>query len=163
MLCIRAMKVALVSVVALIPPLVMAPSAAADLPEFCFGNVLTSEAACTADPDAIDEVKASIGIGSNFAEDATVLVARLWSDAGFSGSSFDIYYSAACNTGAGLDWQFNGLSTFNDVTTSFQGFASCKVKIWENSGYSGSSLGPLSSSSNVGATINDQTSSVEGY
>lgn len=138
-----------------------------DVAKYCFGNATSGQTACTNDAAAIDTTKSSIGIGAatsaGRSATASVLVARLWSSTNGTGSSFDIYAAAACNTGSGLDWQFGSLPTFNDVTSSFYGYASCKVKIFADANYGGTFLGPLASSSYVGASMNDLTSSVQGY
>ncbi|WP_314146538.1 hypothetical protein [uncultured Leifsonia sp.] len=82
-------------------------------------------------------------------------------DVNFGGSYLTITNANFCD--GSTVYQIGNLATlgFNDKTSSFIGYANCTMKIWENAGFTGASLGYVASSANVGPAMNDRASSVQ--
>ncbi len=97
--------------------------------------------------------------------DDDFLLGILYEDADYGGASFAITGPSQCDSNKST-WEY-GLSyvgaAWNDRTSSFQGFANCQVKVFDNQSYGGTSLGPLAQSSNAATAMNDRTSSVQFY
>ena len=97
------------------------------------------------------------------------LLGKLYQNANFGGASQEIYGTSGCaaphTLASGWDWERNlsQAPAFNDETSSFQGYSNCSVQLFENSNYTGATLGPLTSSSYVGDAMNDRTSAVRFY
>lgn len=86
-------------------------------------------------------------------------LATLWGNNGYGGSSYTITRSTACDgvTVTGI----SDLATvgMNNNVSSFQTFGSCTVRLYDGTGYTGSTFGYTTSSTSVGA-MNDLASSV---
>lgn len=64
------------------------------------------------------------------------------------------------------NWEFavsNIGSTWNDRISSFQGYSNCQPRLFENANYTGANYGPYDHSANVGAAMNDRTTSIIFY
>ncbi|WKK72745.1 hypothetical protein Q0F99_07485 [Rathayibacter oskolensis] len=90
---------------------------------------------------------------------ATYVLARLYDDADYGGSSLSITDSSACNgitvkptTDIGSGWYGR--------VSSFAVYNGCTVKIYETTGFGGSSYGYAGSTSYVGSAMNDRTRSL---
>jgi hypothetical protein len=86
-------------------------------------------------------------------------LATLYGNNGYGGSSYTITRSFACDgaTVSGI----SDLSTvgMNNNISSFQTYGSCTVRLYDGTGYTGSTFGYASSSTSVGS-MNDLASSV---
>jgi len=90
---------------------------------------------------------------------ATYIQSRLYDDANYGGSYFQITNSASCN----------GATTFYFATldsvgwagrvSSFRSYSNCATKVWQGTNYSGAAYGYAVNASNLGA-MNDQAHSV---
>lgn len=160
-----ALGLAVVSIVGVVP------TAAASAPSggrYCVANAVTGESTCASRAD-VALARQSVGVaapsatGSEGELVADVLVGRLYTALNYGGDIYEIYFSSACNTASAVDWQLASLpSWINDETSSFRGYANCRLQIWVDANFGGASYGPLASSSYVGATMNDKASSVKG-
>ncbi|HAN25085.1 MAG: hypothetical protein CMH36_12990 [Microbacterium sp.] len=89
------------------------------------------------------------------------LLARLYDNADYGGAYYEVWGSSGCSSAVGVRGVADiGVGWYGRVS-SFQGFSSCRVKVWQNTSFTGSSVGFASSSSYVGAVMNDQTRSVQ--
>lgn len=95
------------------------------------------------------------------AASATYVLGRLYDDVNRTGPYLELTAGAPCDTSSDVDWEVSNVgATWNDRTSSFQGYNACQVKVFENAGYTGGSVGPLTSTDYVGAAMNDRTTSV---
>ena len=95
---------------------------------------------------------------------ASTLVAILYDNSGWSGSTQTVYSSAGgCDGDSGVEYQANIPLAFNDRTSSYDGFSSCNTVLYENTNYTGASVGNSSiiASSYVGNAMNDRASSAK--
>ncbi len=92
----------------------------------------------------------------------TYTLATLYTASGYGGSTLTLQASTPCDTNSDVDHSWSSLpSAFNDTVSSFAGASNCQVKLFENVSYGGSSVGPATSMSYVGDTMNDKASSVQ--
>lgn len=93
---------------------------------------------------------------------STVIIGQVFEDANYGGSSFTFTASGDCDTNVDVDWELSAMpSGWNDRVSSFKSFGQCATKIWQDVGYGGSSYGFVVNSTYVGATLNDQASSIQ--
>jgi len=93
---------------------------------------------------------------------ATYLLATLYSNADFGGSSLALQDTSPCDTNADVDHQWASLPVgFADEVSSFKGTNNCQVKLFENTGYTGKTVGPITSTAYVGNDMNDKASSIQ--
>ena len=125
---------------------------------YCRLDVETGDLACSATESGLARLSASTTLA---AASTTYVLGRLYDDANRVGPYLELTASGPCDTSSDVDWEVSNVgSTWNDRTSSFQGYNACQVKVFENAGYTGGSLGPLGSTDYVGAAMNDRTTSV---
>jgi len=156
------------SLAACIAALAVAPSAAATetSAEVCWLNTDDDSYECF---DTYDEFAAASGIGSARASLdggvqplATYTLATFYENASYGGSST---YITTSNSSLCSGYHYYGSampSGWNDRVSSFTTAGTCRVKLWANTGYSGSTYGPADSASSLGA-MNDEASSYQIY
>jgi len=89
------------------------------------------------------------------------VLGRLYDDSGRTGPYLELTASGPCDSNADVDWEVANVgSTWNDRTSSFQGFNGCQLKVFENASFGGASYGPATSTDYVGSAMNDRTTSV---
>lgn len=148
-----------------------APPAETTAPAYCAINAVTGQSSCVADAAHASEARRAVNVGAEAVEPAgrsaapaaaDVLVGRLYGALNYGGDMYEIFFNRLCNTSSAVDWLIPNLTGFQDVTSSFRGYASCKIQIWENPNYGGATLGPLAASSYVGDALNDRASAIKG-
>jgi hypothetical protein len=93
---------------------------------------------------------------------SSYLLATLYTNANYAGSSLALQASTPCDTNADVDHSWATLPAgFADEVSSFKGANNCQVKLFEHTNYGGTSLGPLTSTTYVGDAINDKASSIQ--
>ena len=145
------------------------PAHAADTVEHCWLDVETSAGQCfatyaevLAQLDALESEDSQESLSDLVSPAASVVIGQVFEDASYGGSSYTFTASSGCDTNADVDWQVSSMpSGWNDRVTSFKSFNQCATRIWSDTGYSGNSYGFVANSTNVGATMNDQTSSIQ--
>ncbi|MGC4174482.1 hypothetical protein [Demequina sp.] len=93
---------------------------------------------------------------------ATYILAVFYEDAAYGGASYNITTS---NSSLCSGFHYYGSSMpsgWNDRVSSFDAYGTCRVKIWADAGYSGSTYGPSTGASSMGS-MNDQASSYQIY
>ena len=105
----------------------------------------------TADASALAAVAAS-----------SVTAAIVYEAASYGGASNTYLASSACDSNPDVDHQA-GLSgsSWDNRISSFKSYNNCQTTLWTGYTYNGSSYGPQTNSINVGATVNDQGSSMQ--
>lgn len=142
--------------------LAIADAALARLP-YCAVNATTEVVACADTEAELASLRSASGyLGS--APAAVVTVARLYDATNRTGVYTQIDRSSGCDTNPDRDW---GIATmpagWNDRVSSFQGYASCEIKLWENGSFgAGLTYGPAGSANSLG-TMDNRTSSFAGY
>ena len=146
------------------------PASAATPPPFCSLSIDTGAVTCAASEDGLRSAltlasAASLG-GAMLAATATTtyVLGRLHDDANRTGAFFEITASGPCDTSSDVDWELASLpSTWNDRASSFQGYSSCELRVYENASFGGLSYGAYASTDYIGDAMNDRTSSVRFY
>ena len=93
---------------------------------------------------------------------ASYVLATLYTNANYGGSSLALQASTPCDTNADVDHAWATLPAgFADEVSSVKGANNCQIKLFEHTTYGGTSLGPLTSTTYVGDTINDKASSIQ--
>lgn len=93
---------------------------------------------------------------------ASYLLATLYTAADYGGSDLALYASTPCDTNADVDHAWSTLPAgIADEVSSFRGTNNCQVKLFENTGYTGKTVGPITSTNYVGDDMNDKASSVQ--
>jgi hypothetical protein len=93
---------------------------------------------------------------------STVVIGQVFEDANYGGSSYTFTASADCDTNADVDWELSSMpSGWNDRVSSFKSFGQCATKIWHDVSFAGTSYGFVVNSTYVGATLNDEASSIQ--
>jgi hypothetical protein len=142
-----------------------APAQADDRDEHCIVLIDDGSTVCAATLEDADEAFTTVTgytrVADEGARGALVVysLVTLYPNNGYGGSSYTITRSSACNgsTVSGI----SDLATIgmNNVISSFQTYGSCQARLYDGTGYSGSTYGYATSSANVGA-LNDLASSV---
>jgi hypothetical protein len=123
---------------------------------YCRLDVETGALTCSATEEGLSGARLSL-----VAAASVVVLGRLYDDINRSGPYLELTASGPCDTNADVDWEVANVgSTWNDRTSSFQGFNGCQVRVFENASFGGASYGPLTSSDYVGSAMNDRTTSV---
>ena len=93
---------------------------------------------------------------------ASYLLATLYTNADYGGSDLALYASTPCDSNPDVDhsWSTLPAGIANEVS-SFKGANNCQVKLFENTGFTGKSVGPNTSMNYVGDDMNDKASSVQ--
>ncbi len=144
--------------------LLVAPASAAvgtaPLP-YCSVNVNTQVVTCAPTEAGLAAARHRAAVASLA---PTYLLARLFDDANRTGVYYEVVASGPCDTNADLDWEVANIgSAWNDRVSSFQGYSSCQVRVYENASYGGASYGTYTSTDNVGEAMNDRTTSMRFY
>jgi len=147
----------------------MSPAYADDSVQHCWQDVESGTSQCFATYAEVleqlggqDGQDAQQSLSDLVSPAASVIIGQVFEDASYGGSSFTFTASAGCDTNADVDWQVSSMPAgWNDRVTSFKSFNSCATRIWSNTGYTGNSYGFVVNSTNVGSTMNDQTSSIQ--
>jgi hypothetical protein len=96
------------------------------------------------------------------ASDSSFLLAIFYQDANYGGASWSVFATGACNKNKSTwEWEYQ-FTSHNDWASSFQGFSNCQVEIFDNIDFTGTTLGPVAQSANVGA-MNDRTSAARFF
>ncbi len=161
---------------------VFAPAAHATEPdptESCWQELDTGKSLCVdASENLADAVYATYGIVLTTADRslapaatrlstsaavtalASTVIGVFYEDASYGGASFAASVSQnGCN---GYVHGYADLSPlgWNDRISSFRSYAGCRTTIFEHASYGGSTYGPYTNSSYVGAAMNDKASSI---
>ncbi|WP_029136647.1 hypothetical protein [Nakamurella lactea] len=156
------------------PSVPSAPSAAAgridDAGSFCAFNSATGVLACVDDLQDYPAAKQAAGVEPDLGvarpgaiAAAQYLLGRFYDDELFltTHGYIDWFASSPCtSTGSDIDSSWSDTTSWRSRISSFRAYSNCAIKAWRNTGYSGSSVGYTSSSSNVGSTLNDHVWSV---
>lgn len=146
-----------------IPLAAAAPAAAAPSGgNFCSINVDTERMVCVATAAELPSAQAQAARSGGVTPAATYIIAKLYDNGNFDASAgvLEVTAGAACTTSkTNIDSSLSNLGVWSDRISSFQGYANCYVKLWENAGFVGASLGYYSGTSNVGSAMNDRASS----
>ncbi len=170
----RALAVSLAAVIGALA-LIPTPAAAVEPDTHCWMDLDTGETGCYASfalvVDALSDGAVQVDADAATISEAqraalaplsTFIIGQVFEDANYGGSSFTFTASADCDTNADVDWNVASMPTgWNDRVTSFKSFGQCATKIWQDTNYGGASFGFVVNSTNVGATMNDQTSSIQ--
>jgi hypothetical protein len=155
------------------PSVPSAPSAAAgridDAGSFCAFNSATGVLACVDDEQDYPAAKRAAGVEPDLGvarpgaiAAAQYLLGRFYDRDQFSTADgyIDWFAPAPCTTSTGnVDSSWVDTTNWRPRISSFQAYSNCLIKVWNNTGYSGSSLGYAASRSNVGG-LNDHIWSV---
>ena len=128
----------------------------------CLGIVGVDQYWCAATGAALDEIRPGIFAAQGVSLAASSHLVDLYDAANRTGSSYALYGSA-CDTNADADGSYALPSAWNDRISSFQGFGNCETKLFENGDYTGNTYGPIFATDYVGATLNDEASSLRVY
>lgn len=108
--------------------------------------------------------KKQSSVGPTAVTATNYVLSQIYADAGYSGSSYNIYSEGGCDTDAYADKQLDTMPTgWNDRVSSFHSFSQCQTKLYEDGYFGGATYGPYTDSSNVGNAMNDRTSSMKFY
>lgn len=150
-------------------PVLVAQAAAAeptDSGRFCSIRAETQKMVCVATEAELPKAREMAAARGGVAPTATYIIAKLYDNAGYDASNgvLEVTSGAACTSSrSDVDTQLGTLGGWDNRISSFQGFANCAVKLFESNYFAGSAYpgtGYYVSSSNVGAAMNDQASSV---
>lgn len=147
-----------------------APALAASEPQdaqTCWLNTDDDSFACF---DSYEEFAAASGIATAARATAdgvtepyaTYILAVFYENASYGGASYNITTS---NSSLCSGFHYYGSSMpsgWNDRVSSFDAYGTCRVKFWADAGYGGSTYGPSTGSSSMGA-MNDEASSYQIY
>ncbi len=170
----RALALSLAGIVGVIA-LTPAPAAAVEPETHCWMDLDSGETGCYSSfalvVDALSEGTVEVAADAITVTDAqraaitplsTFIIGQVFADASYAGSSYTFYTSGDCDTNADVDWNVASMPTgWNDRVTSFKSFGQCATRIWQDTSYGGASYGFYVNSTNVGATMNDETSSIQ--
>jgi hypothetical protein len=93
---------------------------------------------------------------------SSYVLATLYTNANYGGSSLALQAATPCDTNADVDHSWATLPAgFADEVSSVKGANNCQIKLFEHTNHGGTSLGPLTSTTYVGDTINDKASSIQ--
>lgn len=129
--------------------------------KFCAYNSVTGVMACV---DALSDYPqaqrvAGVGTARGVTTPATqYLLARFFDhdDRSTVDGFIDYYGSATCTTTlADIDAQWSDTTTWRSRISSYQGYSNCAIKVFYNTGYTGTSLGYDVARDSVGSTLND--------
>lgn len=120
---------------------------------YCAYSAVTNRMACVNDEkDDPAPKSAALGTDSTSASPATqFLVGRFFDDDQFSTAHgyIDFFPGPACTASASnVDSGWIDTTTWRSRISSFRGYSNCRIKAWESTSYTGSSLPYLSSRSN---------------
>lgn len=93
---------------------------------------------------------------------STYVLATFYADSYWSGATV---YITTSNSSRCSGYHYYGSSMpsgWNDRVSSFTAYGTCKVKLYHDSGYGGSTFGPYSSAGSLGS-MNDEASSYQIY
>lgn len=126
---------------------------------FCAFNASTGKTACVASEKDYDIAKAAaLGTTTTSAAAASFLAGRFFDNASYDTAAgfIDYFTSSACNTASSStpDFTWSDTTTWRGRISSFKGFSNCRIKAFENTLYSGASLGYTLQSPNLGV-LND--------
>jgi hypothetical protein len=150
---------------ALLLSLVIAPgpASAASLP-YCNRDLDSGVETCAATEAELLAKLGQAGGATAFATTTTYLLARLYEDANRSGAYYSFTASAPCDTSTDMDYEVANIgSVWNDRVTSFQGYQDCQIRVYEHASFGGLSYGAYTFTDNVGAAMNDLTTSFRLY
>jgi hypothetical protein len=92
---------------------------------------------------------------------SSFLQGRFYDDQNYGGSYLETFGAGSC-TSSLPQWEEGPIpSSWYGRISSFQGYSNCKIRIWENTNYTGATLGNYSSKAYVGDAMNDRTKSVQ--
>lgn len=139
------------------------PASAASLP-YCNRDLETGVETCAATEAELLAKLGQAGGEMAFAATTTYVLARLYEDANRTGAYYSFTGSAPCDTSTDVDFEVANIgSTWNDRVTSFQGYQNCQIRVYENASFGGLSYGAYTFTDNVGASMNDLTTSFRLY
>jgi hypothetical protein len=105
---------------------------------------------------------ATLGFPIVAASSSPYVLAIVYDNANYGGSSLTFTASGPCDTNADVDWQNANIgSTWNDRISSFKSYSDCQTKIFENANFGGASYGSVSNTTYVGDAMNDRTTSIK--
>ncbi len=139
-----------------------APRASADpLPDYCTLNLSTGDYSCTTvNPDGVGGLAQQVA-----ALTTSVLLGRFYDDPNRDPSNgyFNVTAATGCDGNPDLDYTLGVMpSGWNDRVSSFQGYNSCSIKLWQDGHASGTSWGPATYADSLGS-MNNQASSITFY
>jgi len=133
---------------------------------YCAFNSATGKIACVEAEKDYNAAKVAAGVvgSAGFADGVQTqyLLGRFYDNDQFNTARgyIDWFAPAGCTASTtNVDSSWVDTTTWRSRISSFQGFSNCLNKVWENTGYTGASLGYTTSSANVGV-LNDHIWSV---
>ncbi len=165
----RRLAASAAAALALVVPLLAAAPAHADEPESCWTDIDTGRVECFAGSlDPVEYIEAATG-GEVLAVPSgeaggrgdvgtfdVFLLATVYDFTNFGTPSmtYSTSNSAVCST----SYSFSSLGSWNDRIESIQGFNSCSVILFRDTGLVDQIFGPASSSTNIGSASNQASS-----
>lgn len=135
----------------------------------CAGDATTLDAAVddgalTPDSGTAARTDAGNTTDAEAAALAVVQIARLYDNASFDTAAgyLDVYGNACTTSKTDIDSSQSSLGSYNNRVSSFQSYNNCATKLYTGGSFTGTAYptsGYLSSSSYVGATMNDNAES----
>ena len=152
-----AVVAALATVVSLGVVAAPAATAATDPDKYCTLNISTGDLTCSSvDPFAGGRMARAASEGGT-----SYVLGRFYDSIDLEPSDgfFTITAQSPCDTSPDLDFTVGTVPAgWNDRVSSFQGFNSCQIKLWQNGGFSGATFGPVTYAYSVGALDNAASS-----
>jgi hypothetical protein len=134
--------------------------------DYCAVNLDTGAVACVDDAADADSAKAEV-LGTRSRGQsvlASYLIGRFYDNANFNTAAgyIDFFGSSPCDaTLTPRNFGWSPMGSWANRVSSFQGYSNCLIRVWSNTGYTGSNLSYRANEDNLGATMNDNTESVE--
>jgi hypothetical protein len=151
-------------------PAFAADSARADSgDEVCWSEPQNGDLQCFADEAALSEAvfeqtgtilvdeESSFASRSSAGLLATYVLARLYEDPSYGGSTYVVWSSSSTTCNGGSKWE-NIAAAFNDRVSSFRSYFSCTTRIYEDANLGGSWFGYSINAPGVGALDNEASS-----
>src|SRR5690606_26739833 len=88
----------------------------------------------------------------------TYAIGEIYSYPDYGSSSHLVSGSVPCSSGGAYSYSDLGTIGWNDDIDSFKSFNGCQTKVWENTGFSGTSYGYYTNSSDLGSMRNRASS-----
>ncbi len=101
-----------------------------------------------------------VGARSEVEPYAAYVFATFYEDASYGGASVNVTTSKSAMCAGYIIYGTAMPSGWNDRVSSFKGYGTCKIKLFSNPGYGGSTFGPYASASSIGS-MNDEASSYQ--
>lgn len=126
---------------------------------FCATLAGSPQMVCAGDADTLDAAVDDVVLPQ-----AVVLIARLYDNSNYDTAAgyLDVYGNACTSTKTDIDASQSSLGSYNNRVSSFQSYSGCATKLYTAGSFGGTSYptsGYLTSTTYVGATMNDNAES----